>query len=181
MGPASVVSLCMSLHHRRLVRLLLVLGWVLASAPVAAAQEGDTQAPAGLSSVDEYLETVPAAGGDRTVGNGQRPRLDDPDVARAVTGALPAAAAASLRRSGQDGRDAAALAGRTAPASGRDTEGTAALPAPAEAKENPALAVAASLAPGGPGGLGLLFPALIVVGLLAVVTSAIRRRSGPEA
>ncbi|MGI8622275.1 MAG: hypothetical protein ACR2NB_02030, partial [Solirubrobacteraceae bacterium] len=75
----------------------------------------NTKAPPGLSGVDEYLETVPNAGGNGTVGNGQRPNGDDPTVAAANKAALPAAPIKALARAGNSGKDAAALAGRTSP------------------------------------------------------------------
>lgn len=176
--------------HRGPRCLLVVLAALALSPAPALAQSADLQAPPGLSAGDEYLETIPGGGGGRTVGNGQRPRLDDPGVAKAVRAAVPAATVAALERRGRTGADAAALAGRTAPVATRGTGRTARaggtgaarrtdLGAPGEAGGSQ-LGAVTRIATGGEG-LGVLFPLLIVGGALAVAGSALWRRGDRSA
>jgi len=70
-------------------------------------------APPGNGGVDEYLETVPGAGGNRPVDRNGRPNR----------GGLTPSARRKLAALGKDGRSAAALAAATAPA--RDGRSTA--------------------------------------------------------
>lgn len=70
-------------------------------------------APPGNGGVDEYLETVPGAGGNRPVDRNGRPNR----------GGLTPSARRKLAALGKDGRAAAALAAATAP--GRDGRSTA--------------------------------------------------------
>ena len=71
---------------------------VLVAAPPALAQGGDTIAPPGNSAIDEYLETVPGADGNRRVDRNRR-------------GGLPAAERRALERLGPDGELAADVLG----------------------------------------------------------------------
>lgn len=140
----------------------------------------DAKAPPGLSAADEYLETVPKADGNATVGNGQRPNPDDPAVGAATKAALPAAVINELSRAGDAGKSAAALAGRTAPANAAmERAPNAAMErAPLLERSGPGpLAAVGRIATGGGGdGMGILFPLLIVAGTLAVAGSALWRR-----
>lgn len=151
---------------------MAVLLTALASLTVpAASMAQDTNAPPGLSAADEYLETVPNAGGNGTVGNGQRPNGDDPKVAAAIKAALPAATIKALGRKGDSGKDAAALAGRTAP---RDDSNRIRLKP--SAPSGPLAAAGRIVTGSGGGGMGVLFPLLLMAGTLAVAGAALWRR-----
>ena len=176
----------------------LLAALVCLVAPGAALAQ-DAKAPPGLSGADEYLETVPDAGGNGTVNNGRRPSASDPEVAAATKAALPAVTARALASRGDSGKDAAALAGLTAPAASRTGAngdggkgggatgggangdgplGAAAPPIPP--KDPPSggpLASVGRIATGSGGeGMGALFPLLIVAGALTVAGTALWRR-----
>ena len=105
--------------------LILVLGLLAlgcAAAGSAAAQA--VNAPPGLSGVDEYLETVPGAGGAERPGGGTAKPLDDPEVAARARTAVPARTLRALRESGEDGERAAALAASGAPSSAESPSGS---------------------------------------------------------
>ena len=177
---------------RRILVLVLAVVPVL-GAPVASAQKA-TNAPPGLSAVDQYLETVPDAGGPRTVAGGRKPDLAAPGAAVEARRVLGAAAVAALGREGQDGRDAAALAASAAPAAARPgarTANPAAAPGAAPATPGAGassapeadrgggegrLAVVSRIATGSGDGMGMLFPVLIVLGAAAVGGGALWRR-----
>ncbi len=155
---------------------VLLTALVSLTAPAASLAQ-DAKAPPGLSGADEYLETVPNAGGNGTVGNGQRPNGEDPSVAAATKAALPAVTINALGRAGNSGKDAAALAGRTAPAAPRN--GSAPLsstPLQDPAASGPLAAAGRIVTGSGGGGMGVLFPLLLIAGTLAVAGAALWRR-----
>src|SRR4051794_19430184 len=88
----------------RLFALTCLLALVLAVTGTAAAQQ--QVAPPGVSGVDEYLETVPSADGNRRV-----PRSG----AKSQSGALNRRTRRRLNALGDDGKSAAALAEAGAP------------------------------------------------------------------
>lgn len=100
----------------RLALSLVLLVLSLAALPAVAGAQA-TNAPPGLSGVDEYLETVPSAGGAQTPGGGKPGggSLDDPEVAAQADRVVGAEAVAKLKRQGADGARAAALAATGAP------------------------------------------------------------------
>lgn len=158
----------------RLLATALAVTCAALAAPATGLAQGTNSAP-GVSGIDEYLETVPNANGNGTVGNGQRPNSDDPDVVSATKAALPAATAEALERAGASGTDAAALAGSTAPRTSART------PLQDPNSSGPLAAAGRIVTGSSSDGLGLLFPLLIVAGTLAVAGAALRRRRTPSA
>jgi hypothetical protein len=154
---------------RRLVAVLACLGALM---PAAAAGQG-TVAPPGNSGIDEYLETVPAAGGNHKPGSGH--------------GALSPAARKALDALGANGRAAAAASEATAPeqAKGGSGQGAHATPLPdsevkvREPSGSPFAALGRALSGSNDqGGLGAWLPillALTAAGFLGAVL--VRRRS----
>jgi hypothetical protein len=150
--------------------LAILAGVVLvgASAGRALAQEDQVVAPPGNSGIQEYLEIVPAAGGDRPAGGG----------GQAARTRLDAKTAKALRRLGPDGRAAAALAAAGAPGDARGAGGAQALgssaPSGSVATDDGGRAGAVVSALAGGGGMGLAFPLLLLgtfaaaLGLLAI-------------
>jgi hypothetical protein len=143
---------------------------------LAHAQAPQTNAPPGNSAVDEYLETVPGAGGNR--------RPSPPASGGAATSrgdtVLTAAQRARLERLGPDGKTLADA-----------VESTSSAPAPSAAKQtaprepealdgvgrSPARELLDAV--GGKddgGGMGLLLPAILIAALLATITAALLRR-----
>jgi hypothetical protein len=157
-----------SVHMTRALAALVVLA--LAVPTVSAAQAPQTNAPPGNSGIDEYLETVPGAGGNK------RPRPPGQRKRRG-TDALTAAQRARLERLGPDGK---ALADAV--------EATADTPAPASRRKNE---IAASRSEGrspltevlstvsgsdGGSGMGVVLPALLIAALLAALLLVLLRR-----
>lgn len=158
---------------RRLTLLLLCAGALLSAAPAAAQQ---STAPPGNAGIDEYVETVPGASGNRT------PR----ERGRRGGGILPAEARRALEREGADGERLAQLIQQTAdaparraPRGERDRDGTPEPAAPGlrDGGESPlAAVVSAATGSGGPSGMGIVFPLLIAVSLLAVIAAVLVRK-----
>ena len=147
------------------------------SAVPASGQEAQVVAPPGNSGVQEYLEVVPAAGGDRLAPGGGQAAPTHGEAGR--TSPTPREVfgprtARALSRLGPDGRAAAALAAAGAPsdarAAGRNPTKTALRrgSVTSEADAGRAEAVASALAGSG-GGMGLAFPLL----LLGTLTTAL--------
>ena len=144
----------------------------LAAAPQASAQARN--APPGNSGIDEYLETVPAADGNRPTGsNTAKPRP------------LPSAALREARGSGREGAELAAVARATAPpaeaappARRRSAEPVRATdPEPAATPVRSPLSAATDAVGGaGPGGMGPVLPALLIATTLGAVAVILRRR-----
>lgn len=159
--------------------LLALAALLLALAAPAAAQEGrDRVAPPGNSAIDEYMETVPGASGDRA------PRAPSRDAAPVLA---PEQREALVRDGGEDGEQLAKVIDATAPDDRR--AGTAAPPtgAPAPAagdtpQDAPSplrATLSATLGANDAGGLGILFPLILAVSLVAIVALALRRRRLP--
>src|SRR4051794_15121080 len=160
-GPRSYVYLLM----RRIALLACCLG-ILGTAPALAQQ---TVAPPGASGVDEYLETVPGAGGNRptsSTANGSP---------GSSSHALSSAQRRALDRLGSDGRKAAALAQRTAPAGAKAAKRSGAPLAPSGSGEPFGQTVVRALGGSG-GGMGIVLPSFLVISLLALVAIGLRRR-----
>src|SRR5262249_5100272 len=101
--------------HGGMTRLLTVLiATALLLPALAAAQPPGTNAPPGNSAIDEYLETIPSAGGNSSPGPPGQP------------GARPSPRARALERLGPDGRTLAALVDATPAASAHHPAGDAA-------------------------------------------------------
>lgn len=134
-----------------------------------------TVAPPGNSGVDQYFETLPAAGGN--VG------VHPPAPVSPPSGAGGGAASAGLARLGRDGRAAAALAAATRPAraagggpavGSTPVAGAGFAPAPqAATASSPVIGL---LGGSDGGGLGPLLPIALIGALVAAVALALGRR-----
>lgn len=150
------------------------------------AARADTIAPPGNSAVQEYLETVPIAGGGKiaegapegrhALSKADRARLqvagrDGQAVAQLAEATAPSASQLRADRGSTSGRS-----GRHAGADGSKASSTA-TPA-ASSNDGTTVAAVAAKALSGDGGIGPLLPAiLIAVALLAAGVALLRRRS----
>lgn len=153
-----------------LVSLVVLLSGL---APAAAAAAPQTSAPPGNAAIDEYLETVPDAGGDA------RPR---PPGAHG-TAALTPAQRARLRAQGREGETLARVVDATSPR--ESTPPSAPAPAPALpraasaaiAGRSPVAATLAAATGGDDGSsLGPLISAILVVSLVVALAALGRSR-----
>jgi len=144
---------------------VLVLLAVLSLAAPAAAQQ--VNAPPGNSGVDEYLETVPGAGGNR-------PSTSDTDRSPLSPGAR-----AELERQGPDGRAAAELAEREGSAAGtRDKPPVPAVALPrGNAGGEGGVATLGRAVTGSSEGMGLWLPTLLALSALGALAAVMSRRS----
>lgn len=158
------------------MRTILLVIAMLAGLVAPSFAAAKTLAPPGTSGVDEYLETVPDAKGERpggSKGNGAT--------------RLPATARRALEAAGPDGRRVANLAGATAPRtpppppppSSRTAAAKKARPTEPQrstAGGSPLRTGLKVLAGGGgAGGIGLLLPIVLVITAFGAVTVALRR------
>ena len=130
---------------------------LLLAAPASAQRQ---IAPPGNGGVDEYLETVPGAGGNRPVDRNGRPG----------GGGLTPAARRKLAALGKDGRAAAALAAATAP--GRNERAKPA-GAPGSSQERRSGSDPSALRPLLEGGL---LPLILLAVLAAAIALAVLKR-----
>jgi hypothetical protein len=147
-------------------------------APAATAPAQETNAPPGNSGIDEYLETVPSASGNRPTG-----RIVS---GRPATRATPERAARALRGRGRDGQALERLVRETAPPQARPDRarrGRTSVTEPAGAGGDSPLrsVIRAVTGDDGGGGMGAALPA-ILLGALAAATGVVairlvRRRS----
>jgi hypothetical protein len=151
-----------------LARRIGLLALVLALVPAPAALAQQKLAPPGNSAVDEYLETVPAAGGNQPSTGGGTPRTLNKDSREAL---------AAL---GPDGKAALAAAEATAPAapSGRadGAGGSAAPPEPAGGESVPGAIARAVGGSGDAGGMGVWLPLLLTVSAAGAIALGVARR-----
>lgn len=168
---------------------LLAIVLVLALAAPAAAQQPDAIAPPGNAAIDEYLETVPGADGNR--------RVD-----RSRSGGLGASERRALEQLGPDGRlaaevlsasvasDPGARRASRSPGTQRSSEGDGGVAARAESlaaagegKSGVAAMLDGVLAGGagdGPG-MGLLLPVVLLGALVLFVLGRVLRGRRPGA
>jgi len=148
--------------------LVLVLVAALALPTVASAQR-DTNAAPGNSALDQYLETVPGASGDKRPGPaGKR---------------LTPSGRRSLERRGRDGRALAEIVDATTERERVTTKRkrpTTALVA-AEGRSPLRGAADAATGAGGSGGLGILLPLLLGAITLVILATVILRRRAAKA
>lgn len=176
----------------RLLPALVALTLLAVPAGAGAAPASQTNAPAGNSAIDEYLETVPSVTGS----NGPRPPRGG--GGSAASAGLTPAQRKRLEQAGPAGRQLASVVDATAPAA------VAPAPAPARTRTKPHKHKHSLSAPvptpaaqgrspvaevlnaatgqgggdGGDGGMGVLLPAILLGSLLGVIALvAIRRRS----
>jgi hypothetical protein len=169
-----------------LVALMLLAVPAGAAGAAGAAQTPQTNAPAGNSAIDEYLETVPSVTGS----NGPRPPSSE---GASATGVLTTAQRKRLEQAGPAGRQLASVVDATAPVAEAATAATAPAragtkpyersPAPPTAQGRSPVAEVLNAATGqggggDGGGMGVLLPAILLGSLLGVIALvAIRRRS----
>jgi hypothetical protein len=156
----------------------IVAACALALLAPAAASAQETNAPPGNSGIDEYLETVPSASGNRPTG-----RILS---GRPGTRPTPERAARALRGRGRDAQAPERLVRETAPrqaSRGRARGGrTGATEPPGAGGDSPLRSVARAVTgDGGGGGMGAALLA-ILLGALAAATGlaairVVRRRS----
>jgi hypothetical protein len=153
--------------------------WLLGSfAPPALAQ--GTNAPPGNSGVDQYLETVPEAGGNRSATGREGDR------------GLPARTVERLRAAGADGEAVANLvsstgptraereAGRQGKSRGGREGGNQSDPsgqhASAPSRSVPRNIAASAVGGSGPGGMGVLLPVLLAASAIGAAALVLLRR-----
>lgn len=140
----------------------VLLALLLLAVPAAAQQ---VNAPPGNAGVDEYLETVPGAGGNR------------PSDAGADRSPLTPGARSELERQGADGRAAAELAEREGPAADKGS----AKPAPVQSlpqddADDGLLGALGSAATGSDDGMGIWLPLLLVLSAVAALAAVVFQR-----
>jgi hypothetical protein len=174
----------------RIFTTVLVFALVL---PAGAEARTATLAPPGNSAVSQYLETVPTDRGPGVPPASQGPSRGQPP---AQPGGLSAAERRQLAQAGSDGRALAALVdgtssagpggspqpahpargggpGASVPASRRSLAG-------ADTRSPVASLLSAALGRDAGGGIGLLLPTLMLVGLAAVAVRFLRRGGAAE-
>jgi hypothetical protein len=154
---------------RRLLATLAVLA--LAGPSPALAQSTQTNAPPGNSAIDEYLESVPSAGGNTPTAA----------IVHDRSQTLGGRAGRSLRASGADGRRLAQIVAATAPRKAIEAGngGTTAAPSADTAKGRSPLGSVADAVlkgSGGGSGMGAVFPILLIGLAAATVVLGLRRR-----
>jgi hypothetical protein len=150
-------------------RTVLVACLALAAALAAPAAAGAGQG----SALDQYMESVPGAGGDN-------PSHDLPGQNGGGHGgaSLPSSAQESLQQLGEAGQEAAALATATSPAGPADqTEKSRAGELSGDGDNGPVAAITRLFDPA-PGGIGFLLPLTLVGTLVAAIAFVMRRRMG---
>ena len=157
-----------------MTRLLLALAALVLVAPPAAAiaQAAQTNAPPGNSAIDEYLETVPGATGNRST----RPPASGGGGSPSRT--LTPAQRAELERLGADGKALAEVVEATSPARPTTTRKRETEPPTPQGRSPLSEALDVATGQDGGGGMGVLLPAILVASLLAAIgLVALRRRS----
>jgi hypothetical protein len=156
------------------MRIVLALLSALALALPAAAAAQTQNAPPGNSGVDEYLETVPSAGGNRPPHRGEH---------KPSGSTLSPAARKALESQGKDGQRVAAIVEATDPTSPshkKTATGDDVAPTPRSAdlqgSGDSALHAVLSAAGGADSGMGFVFPLLIAGTLALVAVSVLLRR-----
>jgi hypothetical protein len=166
------------------LRVAVIFLALLSLAPaVSAAGAATTTAPPGQSAIDEYLETVPGDSGN-TSALDRKPGATQPGAGEKAASALPVKVRKELKRSGADGKAAAALATAFAPDDARPVAGddSSAVPHAGAAGSQssggvlPAITSAATGTDGG--GSSALFPALLIAILFGGLTVGVLRRRG---
>lgn len=156
-------------------RLLLLCALAVLALPAPAPAQ--STAPPGNAGIDEYVETVPSATGNRATRDGNK-----------GGGALTPAQRKALEALGEDGRVLAETVEATAPAKsrttsggGRDADPGASAPAtvpPRASGGSPVEAVVEAASGGASGGMGLLLPIILgATAALAVAVAVGRRRA----
>jgi len=145
---------------------LLVALALLAVPSAAIAQQPQTNAPPGNSAIDEYLETVPGATGNR------RPT---PPGSGGGAATLPPAERARLERLGPDGKALADVVDATSPPRAASQKRTVE-PTVAEGRSPVGEVFDAITGNDDGGGMGALLPAILLASLLGVIALVVMRR-----
>jgi hypothetical protein len=162
------------------VKALSIAAVLLVALPASASAKLRPYVPPGNSGANEYVESVPTAGGDKSTGN---------VIAAGATGsaaALAPSTQSALTRAGADGRRTAAVANATAPrrarhdvhiaaGSGGGNPGSGA--SSSQGGASPAGGILSSLLGlHGQGGLGGTLPAILIATMLALGVGRVWRR-----
>jgi hypothetical protein len=162
------------------VSVLAACALALALALPSGAGAQETNAPPGNSAIDEYLETVPSASGNRPAAGGGGSRATD------NRGRLPAVVAGALRDRGADGRAVADLVRSSRGSRRGDARDEIAGAKPTGPVSEPRgdsrlSSVARAVGGGDAGGMGVALPAILLGALAAFGAVAVvrltRRRS----
>ncbi len=150
--------------------IVALVALALALPAAAVAQDSPTNAPPGNSAIDEYLETVPGASGNK------RPR--EPGQGGGGS-ALTPAQRAQLESRGPEGKTLAdAVDGTSSEASGNDkgtTNESATLKSEGRSPTGKVLGTVSGS--DGGAGMGVILPAILIAALLAAIAFvALRRR-----
>jgi hypothetical protein len=151
----------------------------LVAVPGAAGQCATTHVPGDNAQVDEYAETIPGACGDHQTNDGGGSHGSTADGGGPES--LAPGTTDDLRNLGTDGAAAAALAEQTAPpttAADRSATGSGDSSDGASGSDGSGSGVGGALTGSGDGGIGLLFPILLVGALVAALIYSARRRAG---
>jgi hypothetical protein len=159
------------MRRQFLLSVAICVGLLASLSSAALAQ--DTNAPPGNSGVDQYLETVPEAGGNRPTGDRKSARL-------------PARTVKSLRKAGADGEAVANLVASSGPATAKrqparskgerkQTSNTRS-DATERPRKVPGTIAAPTLGGSGPGGMGVLLPVLLGLSTVGALLLVLRRR-----
>jgi hypothetical protein len=150
---------------RRLLPAFVAL-LLLAVPATAMGQSAKTNAPAGNSAIDEYLETVPGATGNQRPSAGGGPG----------SGGLTAAQRARLERLGPDGKTLANAVDSTSSARATLHKGTA-TPSTAQGRSPLGEVLDAATGQSGDGGgMGAFLPGILLASLLGIIALVVLRR-----
>jgi hypothetical protein len=160
------------MRRQFIVSVAICVGLLASLSSAALAQ--DFNAPPGNSGVDQYLETVPEAGGNR-------PAKDR------KSSQLTAGTRKSLKEAGADGEALAKLVASSGPAKAKQPSTSRSKgkkqqankprsDANTESREVPGNIAAPTLGGSGSGGMGMLLPVLLGLSTVAALLFVLRRR-----
>jgi hypothetical protein len=145
---------------------IVLAGALLVASPSLAAQ-GPGRVPPGNSGADQYVESVPGAGGNH-------PGTGNP---ASHAGAVPPGTQRALTSEGPAGRATASLAGATAPRGGGFGSKNGAAPAPSGGGGSAVGGIAQGAVGSNSTGMGVWLPLVLGASLLgAILLLALRRR-----
>jgi hypothetical protein len=160
--------------RRQFMLSVAICGALLAGLTSAAVAQ-DTNAPPGNSGIDQYLETVPDAGGNRPASNRNSSQLPARTVKRLKAAGSDGQAVANLVAS-TGGTAAKKPSAVTNKSERKPTGKTRADDTAARPRKVPATIAAPTLGGSGRGGMGLLLPLLLGLSTVAALLLVLYRR-----